>query len=120
MSTRQAGTSFLLLCLENLIRNCTQKVIKKKSCYFIFVGIVPVFISRRHLCTFERSLKEVVGHARHIQATILLLEQKMELSSPIAIVCHGLKLPLHITAEAPLSALKSAIAKNGMGVTSRP
>ena len=27
---------------------------------------------------------------------------------------------LHITAEAPLSALKSAIAKNGMGVTSRP
>ena len=26
----------------------------------------------------------------------------------------------HITAEAPLSALKSAIAKNGMGVTSRP
>ena len=26
----------------------------------------------------------------------------------------------HITAEAPLSALKSAIAENGMGVTSRP
>ena len=94
MSTRQEGTSFLLLCLENLITNCTQKVIKKKSCYFIFVGMVPVFISRRHLCTFERSLKEVVAHARHIQATILLLKQKMELSSPIAIVCHGLKLPL--------------------------
>ena len=95
MSTRQEGTSFLLLCLENLITNCTQKVIKKKSCYFIFVGMVPVFISRRHLCTFERSLKEVVAHARHIQATILLLEQKMELSSPIAIVCHGLKSPLY-------------------------
>ena len=28
--------------------------------------------------------------------------------------------PLHITPEAPLSALKSAIAENGMGVTSRP
>ena len=26
----------------------------------------------------------------------------------------------HITPEAPLSALKSAIAKNGIGVTSRP
>ena len=26
----------------------------------------------------------------------------------------------HITPEAPLSALKSAIAENGMGVTSRP
>ena len=28
--------------------------------------------------------------------------------------------PVHITPEAPLSALKSAIAENGMGVTSRP
>ena len=29
-------------------------------------------------------------------------------------------LTYHITPEAPLSALKSAIAENGMGVTSRP
>ena len=33
---------------------------------------------------------------------------------------HKVMLILHITPEAPLSALKSAIAENGMGVTSRP
>ena len=38
------------------------------------------------------------------------------LYNPVKLTCKC----LHITHEAPLSALKSAIAENSMGVTSRP
>ena len=36
------------------------------------------------------------------------------------VFCLKIQSPNHITAEASLSALKSAIAKNVMGVNSRP